>query len=55
MSEFHEYPKWLPAPHGVVVNNAKEEAAVEDGRAIFKEIRSAQGTEKRIVGIKEGD
>lgn len=53
MSGFQEYPKWL-AEFGLVVQNADEERAVIEGRAIFEELRSAEGTTKTVVGIKKG-
>jgi hypothetical protein len=48
MSEPQPYPAWV---EGVVVQNAEEEAAVREGRAVLEETVSAHGNTLRIKSI----
>jgi len=48
MTEFQEYPKYLPK-HGCTVENAEQEAAVEAGSATIEVVHSAQGDTLTVV------
>ncbi|HET8648093.1 MAG TPA: hypothetical protein VFO85_21535 [Vicinamibacteria bacterium] len=43
------YPRWVG---DVVADNAEEETAVLEGRAVIETVKSAQGEARRIVGIR---
>jgi hypothetical protein len=49
-----EYPKYITLPDGgpsLIVQSAQEEAAVMEGRASFREVKTAEGSTYEVVKI----
>jgi hypothetical protein len=47
-----EFPKHLPE-YDIDVANAAEEAAVRNGTAVIQVTKTAQGDQRKVVGIKK--